>query len=143
MANVTEHGTTAVGAPNSAIRFITQYPEPELPRRNNYNVHTSTPWGTAQTATYFGEGLVQYSTAGHGGFHVSAGLLKRMPEYLQTRDKYTNGKAGWFEEDCAWAIVAICYPERFTQYERQEAVRTMQSYYADVWQQFCENGGLI
>lgn len=135
--NATEHGTIAVGAPGSAMRRITEHPEPLGEPLTRYDVSTNTPWGPAQTATYYGDGIVQYSTAGHGGFHVSAGLLRRMPDYLQNADVYANGHAGWFEEDCAWAIVAITYPERFKMQTRLDAVRTMQSTYPKQWEEFC------
>jgi hypothetical protein len=109
--------------------------EPATERRRNY-VHTSTPWGTADCATYYGSGIVFYSTPGHGGFHVSAGLLKSMPEYLRTADKFADGTRGWFEEDCGWAIVAICFPDRFSMQNRIDAVRTMQSTYPAQWAKF-------
>jgi hypothetical protein len=32
----------------------------------------NTPWGPSQGATVYAEGIVCYSTAGHGGFHLSA-----------------------------------------------------------------------
>jgi hypothetical protein len=134
--NHTEYGTVAIGSPNSIMRRITEQPEPIEESRTDYNVSTSTPWGVAQTAKHFGRGIVQYSTAGHGGFHVSAGLLKQMPEYLQTADLYASGADGWFEEDCAWAIVAVCFPERFPQQARLDAVRTMQSTYPEQWERF-------
>lgn len=133
-----ENGTVAVGAPGSAMRRITEPLEPQTAPRHDYNVRTSTPWGTAQTATYHAKGLIQYSTAGHGGFHVSNALLKRIPDYLQTADAYAPGTAGWFEEDCAWAIVAICLPEFFSLEHRYDAVRTMQSTYPKQWAQFCQ-----
>lgn len=135
--NHTEYGTVAVGAPNSAMRRITEYPEPQTEPRHNYNVRTSTPWGTAQTATYYAHGLVNYSTAGHGGLHVSNGLLKRIPLYMQYADQYATGTAGWYEEDCGWAIVVVCLPEFFSMQMRLDAVRTMQSTYPKQWERFC------
>jgi hypothetical protein len=143
--NITEHGTVAIGAPNSAMRFITQFPQPKwsctVGAENwppvNYNVQTSTPWGIAQSAYYFAKGLISYSTAGHGGFHVSKGLLKRIPDYLQTADAYTNGAAGWFEEDCASAIVIVCLPEFFPMHWRYNAIQTMRHYYPKQWERFC------
>jgi hypothetical protein len=137
--NHTEHGTIAVGALESAMHRIMTPPEPAEPH-TKYNVHTSTPWGAAQAATYFGTGIVMYSTAGHGGFHVAAGLLKSMPDYLQRADRYADGTAGWFEEDCAWSIVVISFPDRFNAKTRESAISTMQSTYPEAWQRFCESG---
>jgi hypothetical protein len=142
--NHNESGTVAIGAPNSAMRRITEPAEPKHQcvagdwPETSYNVHTNTPWGTAQTAVYFGKGLIQYTTAGHGGFHVSNGLLKRIPDYMQTADKYAPGTAGWFEEDCASAIVIVCLPEFFPIAWRYSAIETMRHFYPDAWQRFCE-----
>ena len=99
--NHNDNGTVAVGAPNSIMRWLTELAEPaELPH-TDYNVSTSTPWGVAQSATHFGAGIIQYSTASHGGFHVSAGLLPRIPDYLQTADKYAPGTAVWYRRGCS------------------------------------------
>ena len=144
--NYTEQGTIAVGAPGSAMRRITSSPEPKYPctvgAENwppvNYNVRTRTPWGTAQTAYYFAPGLISYSTAGHGGFHVSNGLLKRIPDYMQIAANYTDGRTGWYEEDCEWAIVCVCLPEFFPMKWRYDAVDIMRRYYPDAWQRFSE-----
>ena len=44
---------------------------------------------------------VAVSTASHGGIRVSLTALARIPEPLQAT-AYSG--AGWFEEDCDWAI---------------------------------------
>ena len=142
--NYNESGTIAIGAPGSAMRRITESPEPKYPCTTgqwpptNYIVRTSTPWGTAQTACYFADGLIQYTTAGHGGFHVSKTLLKRIHAYMQQADKYANGEEGWFEEDCAWSIVAVCLPEFFPMSWRYNAIDTMRSTYPLSWERFCQ-----
>lgn len=115
--------------------LFTQLPEPPEPR-HTYRIRTSTPWGTAQSATYFGRGIIMYSTAGHGGIHVSASLLRQIPEYLRIADKYADGKQGWFEEDCAWAIVVLVFPERFTLKWRLAALETMQRTYPAEYKRF-------
>jgi hypothetical protein len=143
--NHNESGTIAVGAPGSAMRRITEAPEPKWPCTAgaeswppvDYNPRTSTPWGTAQSAYHFGRGVISYSTAGHGGFHVSNGLLKRIPDYLQTADQYAPGTHGWFEEDCASAIVIVCLPEFFPMAWRYNAVETMRRTYPEQWARFC------
>lgn len=127
---------TLTDVQESVVKRLQEAPDPtEFP--TNYNVRTSTPWGTAQTARQYGRGIVQYSTAGHGGFHVSAGLLEQMPESFKTADSYTDGHKGWFEEDCAWSLVVLAFPERFKREWRAEAVRTAQSYYPQVLEEFC------
>jgi hypothetical protein len=143
--NHNENGTVAIGADGSAMRRITSHPEPKWQCTNgqdwppvSHSITTPTPWGMAQSATYFGKGLISYSTAGHGGFHVSNSLLKRIPAYLQTADAYANGQAGWFEEDCASAIVIVCLPEFFPTHWRYNAIETMQKYYPEQWAEFCK-----
>ena len=136
--NHNDNGTIAVGAAGSLMRRLTELPEPTeyFPPLTEDNPRTHTPWGSAQSASHYGRGLIMYSTASHGGFHVSNGLLSRIPDYLQSADKYADGTAGWYEEDCAWAIVVVCIPERFRLEARMDAVRIMQNVYPEQWQRF-------
>ena len=59
-----------------------------------------------------------HSTAGHGGFHLSAERNRSVHSMLRAR-------GGWYEEDEGWAIVAITFPNLFTSYERRCAERTI------------------
>ncbi len=124
--NHTENGNIAIGAPNSLMRWLTDMPEPKQEPRVSYNVRTSTPWGEAQVAYYYAWGIVRYNTAGHGGFHVSAGLLRKMAEDMRG-DAYSP--LGWFEEDCAWCLVVLSFPDKFSKQARLYAVDTAKSYY--------------
>lgn len=98
--------------------------------------NANTPWGTADGVTTYAPGLVFYTTPSHGGFHVSGALLARIPDYLQNADKYADGAAGWFEEDCAACIVIVCFPEFFTDSQRESAIPVMQSVYPQQWARF-------
>ena len=69
----------------------------------------STPWGLADHAHRYAEGIWYVTTPSHGGFHVDERRLALMPEPLARMA--TSG--GWFEQDCSWAAVAIAFPERF------------------------------
>lgn len=133
--NHTEQGTVAVGAPGSAMRRIMSAPEPLVEHITRYDVSTSTPWGTAQTAKSLAHGIVWYTTASHGGCHVSPKLLETMPEYLRGD---ACAPHGWFEEDCAWAMVAIAFPQHFTIKDRATAIDTMRQYYPEQWAKFCQ-----
>lgn len=133
--NHNENGTVAVGAPNSIMRKLTSLPEPQ-PSMTRYDVSTSTPWGTAQSARNFGVGIVQYSTAGHGGFHVSSGLIRKMAEDMRG-DAYAP--LGWFEEDCAWSLVVLSFPERFPLQARLDALDTMRHYYPQQYARLCQS----
>ena len=133
--NYNENGTAAVGAPGSLMRRLTSIPEPQETPVTSYSVSTSTPWGTAQTARHYGQGIIQYSTAGHGGFHVSSGLLRKMDEDMRG-DAYAP--VGWFEEDCAWCMVVLSFPERFTMEMRFAALDTLRSTYPQQFKSLCE-----
>ncbi|CAK7262224.1 MULTISPECIES: DUF7007 domain-containing protein [unclassified Shinella] len=87
----------------------------------------STPWGPSQLATIYAEGIVAHMTAGHGGFRLSAERNKRIVRSLRIA-------SGWYEEDDAWAIVALTFPNLFTTYERQLADRTIRDKWPDEWE---------
>ena len=67
---------------------------------------TSTPWGVAQQSESYTRGIMYYSTASHGGYHLSPTRNMVVPEYMRSAD-------GWYEQDCAWAIAATIFPEAF------------------------------
>ena len=71
---------------------------------------TSTPWGMSQSSEQLIRGVMSYSTASHGGIHVSDKLLERIPVEFHYG---FCGVRGWYEEDCDWAIVAYFIPEAF------------------------------
>lgn len=86
-----------------------------------------TPWGPSQGATVYAEGVTCHSTAGHGGFHLSANRNAQVRPMLRASD-------GFYEEDECWAIVAITFPDLFTAFERRCAERTMKDSFPDAWE---------
>ena len=96
-------------------------------RRVDIPSRVRTPWGASQSATIYAEGVTRHSTASHGGFHLSAERNRRVRPMLR-------GKGGWYEEDAAWAIVAISYPHLFTSFERRCAERTIKDSWPDAWE---------
>ncbi|NTE56591.1 hypothetical protein G6M78_16065 [Agrobacterium tumefaciens] len=90
----------------------------------------STPWGASQMAVIYAEGVVAHMTAGHGGFHLSAGRNARIHPVLRKH-------MPWYEEDCEWAIVAISFPDLFTGYERSLAEKTVRNIWPDAWETIC------
>ena len=86
-----------------------------------------TPWGPSQGATVFAEGVICHSTAGHGGFHLSAERNDKVHPFLR------DG-SGFYEEDEAWAIVAFTFPHLFTSFESRCAERTILDSYPDAWE---------
>ncbi len=90
---------------------------------------TRTPWGTADSATKVRPGLMRYTTAGHGGFHVSKKLLAEMPEALRQ-------PKGWYEEDAEWAKVCTAFPGAFSPTERLDAEVTLRNSFPEAWEAF-------
>lgn len=86
-----------------------------------------TPWGVSQGATVYAEGITAHSTAGHGGFKLSAERNRRVIPMLRAA-------GGWYEEDECWAIVAFTFPHLFTALERRHAERTIKGSWPDVWE---------
>lgn len=86
-----------------------------------------TPWGPSQGATVYAEGITCHSTAGHGGFHLSAERNRKVHPSLRAN-------RGWYEEDECWAIVAISFPHLFTSFERRCAEFTMKDSWPDEWE---------
>ena len=93
------------------------------------DIHSSanTPWGPSQGATVYAEGVTAHSTAGHGGFKLSAERNRRVHPLLRS-------SGGWYEEDAEWAIVAFTFPHLFTALERRHAERTIKDSFPDAWE---------
>lgn len=79
-----------------------------------------TPWGLAQSATRYGDGLVFFSTASHGGFELSRERLFELVTTIPGWRSFAGGR--WLEEDCDWAVAALLWPDLFTPEEVFEAV---------------------
>lgn len=68
------------------------------------------PWGTIEEARVIAPGLVSVSTAGHGGYWISAQREERIP--AAARSPFLR-QAGWYEEDVDAAVPAYLWPEAF------------------------------
>ncbi|MGD9481089.1 DUF7007 domain-containing protein [Shinella sp. G-2] len=95
--------------------------------RQSVRMNCSTPWGSSQGATIYADGIVSHTTAGHGGFKLSAPHNASVHPTLRADD-------GWYEEDAAWAIVALTFPDLFTRYERKCADKTVRDTWPDAWE---------
>ncbi|MGO6884388.1 hypothetical protein ACC702_37215 [Rhizobium ruizarguesonis] len=95
--------------------------------RQTVRMNCSTPWGPSQGATVYAEGIVSHTTAGHGGFKLSNERNDKIHPMLRCA-------GGWYEEDAAWAAVALAYPNLFTGYERKCAHRTVRDSWPDAWE---------
>lgn len=58
--------------------------------RQDIRSSTNTPWGASQGATIYAEGVVAHSTAGHGGFKLSAERNRMVYSMLRS-------PGGWYE----------------------------------------------
>lgn len=84
-----------------------------------------TPWDAAQACDRVAEGIHFISTAGHGGYHLSPQRRREMPASIQAiTSPYSPTQAGWYEEDCDWAIPVIGLAEHFDAQTCYNAVRT-------------------
>lgn len=85
---------------------------------------SSSMWGKVQYATSYARGITSVSTAGHGGFILAPTRNKEVHEAWRAAN-------GQYEEDCHWAAVAITFPDLFSDYEVESAIRTAKSWYPD------------
>ncbi|MCG8274723.1 hypothetical protein MIC97_24920 [Aquamicrobium sp. NLF2-7] len=95
--------------------------------RREERSRASTPWGQSQGATVYADGVVFHSTAGHGGFLLSADRNGKVHHSIRA-----VGAA--YEEDEAWAIIAFSFPHLFTSFERRAAEKTMKDSFPDAWE---------
>ncbi|KJF65675.1 DUF7007 domain-containing protein [Rhizobium nepotum] len=95
--------------------------------RRPARIRCNTPWGPSQRATIYAEGVVAHTTAGHGGFKLSGNQNAQVHPMLRSQD-------GWYEEDSAWAAVAVAFPDLFTGFEWRCAARTLKDWEPDAWE---------
>lgn len=74
-----------------------------------------TPWGNASEVRPVGEdGLLWVSTASHGGYYVPDRLLAKISAEGRDYACRSSESANWYEEDAAWAYVALAFPNLFS-----------------------------
>lgn len=85
---------------------------------------TKTPWGTADSSERVAPGLYRYTTPSHGGYHLSKKLNAKVHEAWRKKN-------GWYEEDVAWAFVALTFPEYFSKENVEYAHASAKSHYPE------------
>jgi hypothetical protein len=95
--------------------------------RHTVRMNCSTPWGPSQGATVYADGIVSHTTAGHGGFKLSVARNAAVHAMLRA-------DGGWYEEDAAWAIVALTFSDLFTIYEQKCADKTVRDSWPEAWE---------
>ncbi len=88
---------------------------------------TYTPWGASQSSDCIAPGIMEYSTAGHGGIHLSPGRSREMPECLRIKN-------GWYEEDTNWARVVVVFSVHFPQERIKHAWGTLKQWLPDAYE---------
>lgn len=78
-----------------------------------------TPWGHSQHSTKIAVGIRFYSTASHGGIHLSPKRELELPEAIK---KCASEFSPWFEEDLNWALVCLAFPQHFNQKQCKDAI---------------------
>jgi hypothetical protein len=81
-----------------------------------------TPWGKADYVKEVAPGIWQVSTPGHGGYKLDRARNARVHAAWRQ-------PGGWYEEDCAWAIVELTFPALAK--EAEHAARTVKEYWPD------------
>lgn len=87
----------------------------------------TTPWGTSQQSTRYGDGITFCSTAEHGGFHVTQSLNDAMPPALRQESQ-------WYEEDCESAKVILAFPDRFSAQAIAEARNSLRNWFPELYE---------
>jgi uncharacterized protein DUF7007 len=94
-----------------------------------------TPWGESDSVVQFDNGIRGVSTPSHGGYWVPAKLLSRIPQRFQDYAARWSNSPQWYEEDCAWACVAVTFPDlacngarQFSAADLQQARETIARY---------------
>ncbi|WP_182050537.1 DUF7007 domain-containing protein [Changpingibacter yushuensis] len=64
-------------------------------------------WGQLNHATPIATGITICDGESHGGIKLSPERNAHIPKSLRT-------SSGWYEEDCEFHIVSMCYPEEFS-----------------------------
>jgi hypothetical protein len=87
-----------------------------------------TPWGQSQNSEKIARGIIFYSTASHGGIHLSPTMNSQVHEAWRSPD-------GWYEEDIAYHIVVLTFPDKFSEENVRIAHRSLMNWYPDQYEQ--------
>lgn len=78
----------------------------------------NTPWGKADYVNTIIDGIVSVATASHGGLKLSDERQAVVPSYMQRL-------AGWYEEDCEWAIPFVVFEKEIMESADESAKRAI------------------
>ncbi len=99
---------------------------------------TSTPWGTSQSSEKIIPGIVFYSTAGHGGYHLTKKRVESLPAVIHLyllQNKLIKPKGdAWLEEDCDWAFSVLAFPSEFSEERVKRAHDVARNFFPSIWE---------
>jgi hypothetical protein len=96
-----------------------------------------TPWGQPQSVEHIADGIVFVSTASHGGFVLSESRNSQIPRYMKCCSTVgAQMRRGFYEEDCAQAIVIVVFSHFFGTDLVAAAHTAMKHWYPDAYEQF-------
>lgn len=89
-----------------------------------------TPWGLSdEPPKEIGRGIATVSTPSHGGYKVSEERSREFRGQFPGVETFVKGCV-WFEEDCDWALVAMCWPSYFSEEALAYAYSTVVNFQA-------------
>ena len=104
----------------------------------------NTDWGKADGATYYAPGIVSVFTPSHGGYIITDEVRATLPKEARIKSRSRIGHVpgqtvtvsnfSFYEEDCAWALLALGKPSIFTDREREYAERVLINDFPDEWE---------
>jgi hypothetical protein len=92
-----------------------------------------TVWGEAQSIKKIAEGITLYTTASHGGFHISEERFMELPKPLKDYKVWNN--KNWYEEDCDWVVVVLGFPQYFEGRDIEAAKKSLKLYNPETYNQ--------
>jgi hypothetical protein len=94
----------------------------------------SSPWGGIQHQKELAPGIVEVSTASHGGIYLDDDRWSALKAMFPMVQPWAG--AGWLEEDCDWAIAALAFPFAFDTKSQIAAEDTVRNWHPEVWEKY-------
>lgn len=74
----------------------------------------NSPWGRVQHSRQVCPGVIEVSTASHGGLHLSAERWSKLSDTFPTFKPYAGQP--WLEEDCDCVLATLLWPDECAAY---------------------------
>ena len=78
-----------------------------------------TPWGQSQSQATWAPGIIDYSTAGHGGVGLSKERQAELPDWARINNWV--GTHQWWEEDEDWCVPFLAFLPEIRAYAAEGA----------------------